>query len=181
MVSFAGSAPARSSTDRSFACCTVKRPEICPDPPVIGDRIRGAEITWLSSTIASSRPTFSEVVWPKRWAPRMLNLKLTTGSPVRLSKPGWASVRSPPSTMTRRSIACVWPGVSFDGSRSTSVAPGSATMRNSSFAVWPRISFSRCGSWRPGTCTRMRSAPWRWMFGSVVPSASTRRRRTSIA
>ena len=61
MVSGAGSAPARSSTARLLACSTVNRPEICPCPPVIGCRMRGAEITFLSSTIASARPTASVV------------------------------------------------------------------------------------------------------------------------
>ena len=83
MVSFAGKAPARSSTARSLACWTVKRPEIWPDPPVIGCRTRGAEMTSLSSTMARARPTFSVVVCPKRWAPRRLKRKLTIGSLVR--------------------------------------------------------------------------------------------------
>ena len=50
-----------------LACSTVKRPEIWPEPPVIGCRMRGAEITLLSSTMASGRPTASVVTWPKRW------------------------------------------------------------------------------------------------------------------
>ena len=45
-------------------------------------------------------------------------------------------------------------------------------------AVWPRISFSRVVSSRPGTCTRIRSAPCAWIDGSVVPSAFRRRSRT---
>ena len=32
----------------------------------------------------------------------------------------------------------------------------------------------------PGTCTSTRLRPWRWMLGSVVPKASTRRRMVSI-
>ena len=36
-------------------------------------------------------------------------------------------------------------------------------MRKVSFAVLPSSSFSRDGSCRPGTCTRMRSTPWRWI------------------
>ena len=31
------------------------------------------------------------------------------------------------------------------------------------------------GSCKPGTCTRMRSVPWRWISGSTVPSSLTRR------
>ncbi len=79
-VNFAGSAPARSSTERSLAWATVKLPVIWPEPPVIGVLMRGAETTSLSSTIAMRRPTFSEVACPKRWAPFRLNLKLTIGS-----------------------------------------------------------------------------------------------------
>ena len=92
MVSFAGSAPARSSTARSLALSTVKLPEIWPEPPRIGSRIRGAEITWLSSTMANGRPTFSCVAWPKRCAPLLSKRKETTGSLVRWSKPGCASI-----------------------------------------------------------------------------------------
>ena len=40
---------------------TVKLPEIWPAPPVMGDWIVGAEITLLSSTMASGRPRFSVV------------------------------------------------------------------------------------------------------------------------
>ncbi len=60
-VSGAGSAPARSSIARSLAPCTVKLPEIWPEPPVIGSRMTGAEITSLSSTMANGSPTFSDV------------------------------------------------------------------------------------------------------------------------
>ena len=35
------------------------------------------------------------------------------------------------------------------------------------------------GSFSPGTCTRMRSLPWRWMVGSRVPTSSIRRRTIS--
>ena len=50
-----------------------------------------------------------------------------------------------------------------------------STMRNVSLAVLPSSSLSRDGSCRPGTCTRMRSTPWRWIDGSTVPSSLTRR------
>ena len=48
-------------------------------------------------------------------------------------------------------------------------------MRNSILAVLPRMRFSSVGSCRPGTCTRMRSVPCRWISGSTVPSSLTRR------
>jgi hypothetical protein len=66
-----------------FALSTVKLPEIWPDPPRIGSRITGADITSLSSTMAKGRPTFSCVARPNLRAPVLLNLKLTIGSPVR--------------------------------------------------------------------------------------------------
>ena len=47
-------------------------------------------------------------------------------------------------------------------------------MRNSSLAVCPKRSMRRRGSPRPGTCTRMRSAPWRWIVGSTKPSSLMR-------
>lgn len=79
-VSVAGSAPARSSTARSLALCGVKLPEICPVPPRIGSRICGAEITWLSRTMANSLPTFCAVAWPNRVAPLESKRNETTGS-----------------------------------------------------------------------------------------------------
>ena len=45
IVSFAGSEPARSRMARSLADSTVKLPLIWPEPPRIGSRICGAEIT----------------------------------------------------------------------------------------------------------------------------------------
>ena len=104
MVSGAGKAPARSRIDRSLALCTVKLPEICPDPPRIGSRITGAEITSLSSTIAKGLPTFSCVTCANLRAPLVLKRNETIGSLVRWSKPGCASVNSPPDTRTRFSI-----------------------------------------------------------------------------
>ena len=73
-VSGAGSAPARSRIARSLAACTVKLPEIWPEPPVIGSRITGAEITLLSSTIANGWPTFSGVACANLREPAVLNL-----------------------------------------------------------------------------------------------------------
>ena len=99
-VSGAGSAPARSRIARSLACWTVKLPEIWPEPPVIGSRITGAEITSLSSTIAKGCPTFSDVACANLREPEVLKRKLTIGSPERWSKPGCASVKSPPETRT---------------------------------------------------------------------------------
>ena len=71
-VSFAGSAPARSRIARSLALSTVKLPEIWPEPPRIGSRITGAEITSLSSTMANGRPTFSCVTVANLRAPAVL-------------------------------------------------------------------------------------------------------------
>ncbi len=104
MVSGAGKAPARSRMARSLALCTVKLPEIWPEPPMMGSRMTGAEITSLSSTMAKGRPTFSWVACAKRRAPAELKRNDTIGSLVRWSKPGCASVSSPPETKTRRSI-----------------------------------------------------------------------------
>ena len=83
IVSFAGNAPARRRIARLLACSTVKRPEIWPEPPVIGPRMRGAEITFPSRTMANSLPTFSDVTSPNFWPPRILKRKLTIGSCVR--------------------------------------------------------------------------------------------------
>ena len=83
MVSGAGSAPARSRMARSLADSTVKLPEIWPDPPRIGSRMTGAEITSLSSTMANGRPTFSCVTCANLRAPDELKRKVTIGSLVR--------------------------------------------------------------------------------------------------
>ena len=64
MVSFAGSEPARSRIARSLAVWTVKLPLIWPEPPRIGSRITGAEITLSSRTMANGRPTFCCVTSP---------------------------------------------------------------------------------------------------------------------
>src|ERR1700730_15096045 len=61
MVRGAGRAPARSRIARSFACWTVKFPEICPEPPRIGSRITGAEITLLSRVMANGFSTLGLV------------------------------------------------------------------------------------------------------------------------
>ncbi len=100
MVSGAGSAPARRSSARSLALCTVKLPSMMPAPPRIGSLMTGAEITLLSSTMAKGFPTFSRVASAKRRAPSESNLKLTTGE--FWLKVGWASVSVSPLTMTRR-------------------------------------------------------------------------------
>ena len=64
------------------AARTVKRPEICPEPPRIGSRITGAEITLLSSTMANGRPTLVLGDHGKLAGARQVKLKrkLTTGS-----------------------------------------------------------------------------------------------------
>ena len=49
-----------------------------------------------------------------------------------------------------------------------------------SFAVRPSNRLISSGSSTPGSCTRTRSAPCRWITGSFVPSGSIRRRIISI-
>ena len=57
IVSLAGSAPDLSWIASYVAVSTVKLPLIWPDPPRIGSRITGAEITLSSSTMANGRLT----------------------------------------------------------------------------------------------------------------------------
>ena len=57
--------------------------DLRPEPPVMAVLMRGADRILPSSTMANSLPTFSLVVWPKRWVPTPLKWKLTTGSPLR--------------------------------------------------------------------------------------------------
>jgi len=60
-VSSAGRAPARSRIDSWFAWSKSIDPEIWPDPPVIAERMTGAEMTSLSRTIAKGWPILAEV------------------------------------------------------------------------------------------------------------------------
>ncbi|GAA0002854.1 hypothetical protein BRDID11002_28550 [Bradyrhizobium diazoefficiens] len=71
-----------------LASSRVKLPEIWPEPPVMGSRITGAEITLSSSTIAKGLPTFSEVMWAKRRVPRPLKRNEAIGSFVPARKAG---------------------------------------------------------------------------------------------
>ena len=188
MVSGAGSAPARSRMARSLALCTVKLPEICPEPPRIGSRITGAEITSLSSTMANGLPTFScvtcgefaraggvEAERDDRLAGALVEAGLRVGQVVARDQHALLDHDRASSARLR---AC---------SRISSSGGTRPCMRllrrhvryrpcgKSSLAVLPSSSFSRVGSCRPGTCTRMRSVPWRWISGSTVPSSLTRR------
>jgi len=63
-----------------MADSTVKLPDICPEPPMIGSRMTGAVITSSSSLIATGGPTPSVVAVRICVSPEVLNLKLTTGS-----------------------------------------------------------------------------------------------------
>jgi hypothetical protein len=97
-LSGAGSAPERSRIESSLALSTVKLPLMMPEPPRIGSRMFGAEITASSSTIANGLPTFSCVILPKVRAPALSKRKLTTGW---LSwKLGCESVRLSPESST---------------------------------------------------------------------------------
>ncbi len=98
IVSLAGSAPDLSWMASCVAVSTVKLPLIWPDPPRIGSRITGAEITLSSSTMANGRLTWSLVKLPNLRAPALLKRKVMMGSLVRWSKPGWASTSSSPRT-----------------------------------------------------------------------------------
>ena len=82
----AGRAPALNNIERLLASSTVKPPSICPEPPKIGVRITGAEITSLSKIIAKGLPTFSDVAFAKYFPPSESNLKFTIGAFVAWSK-----------------------------------------------------------------------------------------------
>ena len=138
----------------------------------------GALMTLLSSTMAKGLPTFSRVASAKRRAPTESNLKLTTGSLV-LPKLGCASVSVSPLTMTRRRTTYA-AGRSPAGppARGSSSSPGGTLPRRASssdavvstswnviLAVLPMSALTCSGSSMPGSSTRMRSAPTRWMVG----------------
>ena len=103
MVIVAGSAPARRMADSSCVSMTEKLPLIWPLPPRIGSRMTGAETTSSSRTMANGRPTLAWVASANLFPPAVLKRKVTTGSPVRPSKPGCASSSCSPVTIARRS------------------------------------------------------------------------------
>ncbi|MBR0979440.1 hypothetical protein JQ554_17335 [Bradyrhizobium diazoefficiens] len=59
-----------SAQQHGHAACRVKLPEIWPEPPVIGSRITGAEITLPSRTMTKGFPVYSPVTSAKRRVPR---------------------------------------------------------------------------------------------------------------
>ena len=190
-VSGAGKAPERSSSASSLALSWVKLPpSITPEPPVIAVLITGAEIHWLSSTMAKRLPMFSAGAWPKRLAPRPLKRKATCGS---LFWPNtWlADTRSSPDTTMRFfSVRSSGPladfmimspaGAGGGGRPGVRGGAASSTIWKLSLAVLPMMARSLSGSLSPGASTTIRAAPWRMMVGSRVPSWSTRRRITSM-
>ena len=184
MVSGAGSAPARSRMARSLACWTVKLPEIWPGTAEdrLADHRRRDHfvVEHDGERLADILPA-----WPRRICARRdeLKRKLTIGSLVRWSKPGCASVRSAPETSTRFSIRYFSP---LSPSRISESAGGCVCRRllrrhrlidhaEIEFRGLAENVFSRDGSCSPGTWTRMRSMPSRWMVGSTRPSSLTRR------
>ena len=195
MVSGAGKAPARSSNARSFASTVVKLPEMMPEPPMIGSRMTGALMTLPSSTMAKGRPTFALVTLPNFLAPVVSKRKLITGRPC--STVGWESTRVSPATMIRffTTYSMGRPVVgSISSSEGRISEPGGglpprarisaaetvvSTRRKFILAVWPSNLLTRSGSSMPGSCTMMRSRPWRWIEGSEVPNSSIRRRTIS--
>ena len=73
-----------------------------PEPPEICAWITGAEITWLSSTIAKGLPMFCAVYSPKAAPPVGLKRKVTAGRPF-WSNEGWLSTSCSPVTTERLS------------------------------------------------------------------------------
>ena len=105
MVNGAGSAPARSRMARSFADSTVKLPGNLARPAE--DRLAddGRRDHLVVEHDGEGRARRSPgVACANLRAPEELKRKVTIGSLVRWSKPGCASVRSPPDTTTRFSI-----------------------------------------------------------------------------
>ena len=78
----------------------VKLPVMIPEPPAMCAWITGAEITWLSRTMAKGLPMFSAVYWPKAAPPEGLKRKVTAGRPF-WSKEGWLSTSCSPVTTAR--------------------------------------------------------------------------------
>ncbi len=116
---------------------------------------------------------------------RCRSVKETIGSLVRWSKPALASVKAVAGNgdaVLDRHICCRrWHPA---GSSRRAAPPCWDRPTNPSIwklicAVEPRSWRNRVGSCRPGSWTRMRSLPTRWISGSATPTWSTRRRMIS--
>ncbi len=101
----AASAPARSSSEVSWASALLMLPLICTRPPPISSRMTGAvtisPLPFSNRMIAMRLPTFSRVASLNFLAPTLSRLMLTVGSLVRLSNPGCASLIRSPVSITR--------------------------------------------------------------------------------
>ena len=153
---------------------------------MIGSRMTGAEITSLSSTMAKRLPDILgrrlrelaragrvEAEADDRLAGALVEARLRVGQVAagnqHLLLDDVGRLAAPASSSALRNPAAPCPA------RPDRADTVGSTMRKSILAVLPSSSFSRVGSCRPGTCTRMRSSPWRWISGSTVPSSLTRR------
>ena len=132
-------------------------------------------------------PTFAEVVSSILRAPCAFNLTCTTGAPCEYD---WlASTSWSPEAITSRRSKYGRPSFIFASSRpsgarprrSASAASFSVSTRwNSSVAVAPSTRLACAGSCTPGSCTRIRSTPWRCTTASATPSAFTRLRSVTV-
>ena len=118
----------------------MKRPEIWPEPPVIGDWMRGAEITLLSSTMASGRPT----ILRRRLAEALGAADVEAEVDDRLvgaAVEGGLGVDEiaaldDDAALDRHALAALRPATAACRRRPRPAAP---SRRNSSFAVSPRM------------------------------------------
>ena len=159
---------------------------VCP-PTIL---VSGTRSTY---TTAMFLPTFSSVWLNMRLPPEASSLMLTAGRPVCGSLIGVASTSWSPDTITRRDsrIGMRLPsglvsrmkyrrasGGTMPDERASAAWPRSPICAlYSSVAVAPMLSLASAVSCTPGSCTMMRLPPWRWMTGSLTPSASMRLRR----
>ena len=91
----------------------------------------------------------------------------------------WDWSRAAPAC-PRASAPGRWSAAGWPGRSGRTAATSSFTRWKVSLAVWLILRLRSVVSLMPGTCSRMRSSPWRTMVGSMVPVSSTRRRRISI-
>ena len=130
--------------------------------------------------MAKRWPTCSLVTSPNWRAPTLSKRKFTTGGPVCWSKLVPASVSRSPDTITRRCTTMgrrIWRGFLLLLLRQQFVADGHDAFRppdRPPHRPAGTSSWRSCQGWsirlirdsdRPGTCTRMRSSPWRSMVG----------------
>jgi hypothetical protein len=187
-----GSAPERSAIASWLALSTVKLPEICAVPPMIGSLMLGAEMTSPSRMIANGLPTFSLVSRANARRPagrtgcddRLVGLRVE--GLLRVGQRIAADAAEPRTAIWCRVVAAAGAGHDLAARRGDALGDvrlqrGLVDQLELELGGLAEQVLERLRVLEPGTSTTMRSSPSRMIVGSRVPSASMRLRTTSVA